>query len=323
MATEAELVETIKTCDWTSPYTPALLLGALRVLGAVSAETSVTSKQINWDAHKVSDAADVLADYGLITWAYTSQRHSRKRKFKKPARSRPYLTPLGQRVAELGEFTAPVQPRETPVRESPMLKNGKKQAAPSTTDMVEVTLPNGQKAHLPQAILDVLSTMVPQPVSEPEQPVAAAPVKPPRRPKLSREQTIGFLTPDVVTLLCRKIAELQTAKISDTRSAEEINKRGLYHALNVLLSVIRGMRNHLRAHLANDVRQGETPFDPSLLGEYAEWFVLSMEELAAKRSRDIPVMALDDESRKLPVYRLQGEEALHDVKWSPSTTPTT
>lgn len=326
-----DMVESIKNYEWFTPYTPALLLGALRELGAVDARAAASSSDIGWESHKVALAADVLAEHGLLTWATFSHKTSKKRRFTRPARNGPYLTPFGLQVAEYGDFTAPVNPDAKRKARNPMLKNGKKSAVETTTpEFVEFTLPTGQTCRMPLAdYLRATNAKIVTPTAATDDadqtadviPITAAP---PRPPMLTTPQTIAHICTALVPALCAAVESLRTAEISKTRQAEDINKRGLYHALNVFSGVVRGLHNLLREKIADEVANGYQPLDVSFLKDYVAWFVLSMEELAANRSRDVPLLALDEDVKKFPAFRLQRGKALNEVRWTPTeaATPT-
>lgn len=307
-----ELVDTIRYHRWHNRHTPAALLAALYAAGATHKTRGVTAGQINWEPHKLRDAADVLANFGLITWASFVQPNSRRRNYSKPTRRLPYLTTRGKEVAERGGFVTNTLPvAANAQRPANMLKNSKRNttttSAPPASDLIEITTDTGEKHVISRGLLDVIMVKhahTAQPASQP----------PPTT--LSIEQTIAFLVPEVLATLCTKIAGLKTANVDEGVDAEEINKKGLYHALNVVCEVVQGLHGYLRMHLNNDEISGETPFNSEPLKEYADWFALSMEELAAGRSRDIPLMTLEPETRKLKILRLQKENALRRVRWT-------
>lgn len=326
---DAELVELVRNYPWYNRYSPAFLIAGLHAANAVSADKAVTAADLNWEPHKLKAAADVLANFGLITWARIVHRNPRrggKRKYEKPTRSLPYLTQRGCVVAELGKFVDQFSKPVAAIQENIMLKNAKKQTPRQTPPlaagpMVTLTLPDGQQHTVPKSLVDLLAAAMTNPTETAHVLAAAtATATPPEEPPalaLSIEQTVAAVVPDVLNVLCRKIIELQTAKISSTKTAEEINKEGLYHALKVTRLVVTGLRDFLRERLHADNLEGDQPLDVSTLTDYAEWFALSMEEFAAGRSRDIPLLALEDETRKLPVLRLQGDRALNEVRWEP------
>lgn len=145
------------------------------------------------------------------------------------------------------------------------------------------------------------------------------------------EDVIAFVVPDVVNTLCDRIMALQNTPLGESDEnmrAEEVCKVALYHALNTLIRIINGMQHHIRKTEIEEKSigdlSGERAFKVDFLADYAAQVVLAIEELAAGKSRILPLISTDEEltetSRaaniaEAPSWSLQRNRKIVGVNW--------
>lgn len=146
------------------------------------------------------------------------------------------------------------------------------------------------------------------------------------------EKVIAAVVPDVVTVLCERIAALQNVTLGsppDEQTAEEVCKTALYHALTILSRVVRGLQNNVRKAAVEDMTRGadeeERPFTVDFLPDYAAQVSLAIETLLSGGERIMPIVTTDEELEaaktaagleEAPRWRLHHERKIEAVNWS-------
>jgi len=146
------------------------------------------------------------------------------------------------------------------------------------------------------------------------------------------EKVIAAVVPDVVTVLCERIAALQNVTLGsppDEQTAEEVCKTALYHALTILSRVVRGLQNNVRKAAIEDMTRGadeeERPFTVDFLPDYAAQVSLAIETLLSGGERIMPIVTTEEELEaaktaagleEAPRWRLHHERKIEDVNWS-------
>lgn len=146
------------------------------------------------------------------------------------------------------------------------------------------------------------------------------------------EKVIAAVVPDVVTVLCERIAALQNVTLGsppDEQTAEEVCKTALYHALTILSRVVRGLQNNVRKAAIEDMTRGadeeERPFTVDFLHDYAAQVSLAIETLLSGGERIMPIVTTEEELEaaknaagleEAPRWRLHHERKIEDVNWS-------
>jgi hypothetical protein len=304
------LVSEIRGMRWHNASSPANLLGALRQQTALSAASGVNAPDVQFEPHKLKDAAARLVACGCAAYARTSTVSSDTRNTSLK-QSGLYLTDLGLSVAEAGDFQ---DNREThqryvkkKIKATSMVKNSKKTfavAPQSTNTMMEIRLSNG--TIVPCRSAEEAAAFCLAVGGHSTQSAGVPAVETPEEPTtLSLDDTIAQIVSPTVQALCQAIATADSTE----GAPDGLDTVFLCHAITTVHNIVSALKHVVRERLADGQR-----FSANDIADYGAQVALDMEQLAAGKSRKLTLLSLERERSDLPTTRWQSDK-LEPVIW--------
>lgn len=304
------LVSEIRNAAWHNASSPANLVGALRQKNANTPARGVNAPDLQFEPHKLKDAAARLLACGVAVYAKTSTVNSDTRNTSLK-QSGLYLTELGVAVAEAGDFRDNREPHERYIKKKmkagQMVKNSKKTLAvipQSTGTAMEVRLPNGTVVPCRNAEEAAAFCLAVSGRPAPQGFVNAA-TTPDEPATLSLDATIAQIVSPTVQALCQAIADADSSK----DAPEGLDTVFLCHAITTVHNIVSALKHVVRERLADGQR-----FSAKEIVDYGAQVALDMEQLQEGKSRKLTLLSLERERSDLPTTRWQSDK-LEPVIW--------
>lgn len=286
-----KLIEQVRGEKEVGGYcSPAVLLGALRALGAVGENNRVSSAAMHFESHAMRPAREYLEQLNLVGKYVPEDGTGRYRGL--------YLTDLGYLVANCGDFvdnrSDAVKYIRPPVTKDTMLKNSKKTTSAPT--IVSVRLVNGELGQIDLAELG-RSVFVAQggQIIEPEKAPTA------RELRQQVDSTIAAIVGPATTAIITSITTMPDATLTN-----------LCYALSQAHYVTNALK-----HYIVEQRAAGKPLDFKYLQDYAAAVELSMEELAKGTKRDLPLLTEERDQRKKKSPKLPNTYSISTTHFTP------
>jgi hypothetical protein len=302
------LVSEIRNATWYNVSSPSNLMGALRQRNAISPATGVNAPDVQFEPHKLKDAAARLLACGCAVYAKTSTVSSDKRNTSLKQTGL-YLTELGAAVAEAGDFqdTRPQTERyvKRKIKATPMVKNSKKTAVvePAGGAGIELRLPDG--SIVPFNSAEEAAAFWSAIVKRPDAATPAAEPEQETETTLPLDATIARIVAPTVQALCQAIADADSTE----DAPDGLDTVFLCHAITTVHNIVSGLKHVVRERLADGQR-----FSAEDIVDYGAQVALDMEQLEAGKSRELTMLSLERERSDLPTTRWQSDK-LEPVIW--------
>lgn len=286
----------IKNFPFLSAFTPARLLGALRAINATSVESACSAADIGWEPHKIQNASPALAARGLVAWRHEVPLQPKNRAAA-TKRMGIYLTDLGRRVAEEGNFYDVIPDNErwsySTQKQGIMLKNSKKSESVRPTGQpgqVTIRLPNGTTI-----TGDVATAMEFYQRTGQSPPNAVEHDVKPTTNTLGVYETITAFVTDIARAAAASIERMSHAALPDGAVAEKVDPMSLSFAVTQATYIMHDLKYELAEVLcaAEDPNGVGGEIDMKRLQDYFAGIELAAEEILRGGSRSLPSLKPD------------------------------